>query len=494
MAEPVVAIGHPQGFKFTTTDGIISGYHLTKELPAAFRAQIAAREDQQWIQTTAAISSGNSGGPLLNMQSEVIGINTWVAEGENLGFACAAAHVRDIIQRVVEPPSDFASLTGVQDKLRTCVLDFSNKYRWFQRDLAQASSPEEAKELMSEKHPATRCLSEIWPIVTGRPRGPASFDALNTAIQLLSLPDLSEAKSEYYSGLAELTVTELSADRRLGDLLLQMSQSSAPQMLDAMKTIHDGIDSKEGKAFSTFAIAMMQLRQSEGEQLEDVTAESDRQLAVTQARTEQIAPRLQELIDTYSDVRYRDVLLADIAREQLFELQHLSIGSPMLRIEGVDSAGTTFSTDEYAGKVLVLDFWADWCPHCRVMYPLERKLVEEYSGRPFALLGVCCDDPERLAGLVEKKTVTWRNFVDGSNGKINQEWKVKGFPTLYVVDHRGVIRYNGVRDAELEKAVAMLVAEAEGKAPPDAVAASQPAIAESEELQNTWTSRGAKPL
>jgi hypothetical protein len=42
-----------------------------------------------------------------------------------------------------------------------------------------------------------------------------------------------------------------------------------------------------------------------------------------------------------------------------------------------------------------------------------------------------------------------------------------------------------VRDAELEKAVAMLVAEAEGKAPPDAVAASQPAIAESEELQKT---------
>lgn len=75
VGDHVVAIGSPLGLQNSVSDGIIS----------AFREDAKGR---QWIQTTAAASHGNSGGPLLTMRGEALGLLTWKAsEGENLNFA-----------------------------------------------------------------------------------------------------------------------------------------------------------------------------------------------------------------------------------------------------------------------------------------------------------------------------------------------------------------------------------------------------------------------
>ena len=80
----VIAVGHPQGFRFTTTTGIISAVHSTAELPGKYREAIETPQDNVWVQTNAAINGGNSGGPLLNFEGEVIAINTWVGKGRIL--------------------------------------------------------------------------------------------------------------------------------------------------------------------------------------------------------------------------------------------------------------------------------------------------------------------------------------------------------------------------------------------------------------------------
>ena len=107
------------------------------------------------------------------------------------------------------------------------------------------------------------------------------------------------------------------------------------------------------------------------------------------------------------------------------------------------------------------------------MYPHERSLVKKMEGKPFALIGINSDrDLEMLKKVLEEERITWRSFwcgKDGTGGAIPREWNVQGWPTLFVIDHKGVIRHkwlgapkNEVMDAAIDK----LVAEAEKDAAP----------------------------
>jgi hypothetical protein len=95
------------------------------------------------------------------------------------------------------------------------------------------------------------------------------------------------------------------------------------------------------------------------------------------------------------------------------------------------------------------------------MLPHEKALVERLKDKPFALLGINSDGD---AGVVKKilkdQGITWRNAVDGStSGPLATRWNVQGWPTIYVLDAQGKIRFKDVRDAEMDKAVDTLLAE-----------------------------------
>ena len=82
------------------------------------------------------------------------------------------------------------------------------------------------------------------------------------------------------------------------------------------------------------------------------------------------------------------------------------------------------------------------------MYPHERSLVKKLSDKPFALIGVNSDrNLDRIRKTVKEKDLTWRSFWNGeqgTGGPISQEWQVTGWPTIYVMDSQGVIRYKNV--------------------------------------------------
>ena len=96
------------------------------------------------------------------------------------------------------------------------------------------------------------------------------------------------------------------------------------------------------------------------------------------------------------------------------------------------------------------------------MYPHERSLVKRLKGQPFALVGVNSDqDKSQLKIEMQKNGITWRSFWDGgsTNGPIASGWNIQGWPTVYVLDGKGVIRYINVREVALDKAVDALLAE-----------------------------------
>src|SRR5262249_1666339 len=96
------------------------------------------------------------------------------------------------------------------------------------------------------------------------------------------------------------------------------------------------------------------------------------------------------------------------------------------------------------------------------MLPHEKALVKRLADKPFALIGINSDGTaDDLRKILADNQITWRQAVDGStDGPLASKWNVHRWPTIFVVDAKGVIRYRDVRDEELEQAATALVAEA----------------------------------
>jgi S1-C subfamily serine protease len=92
IGEKVIAIGNPLGFQFSVSEGIVSAVHRQ-----------GINKIEAYIQTDAALNPGNSGGPLINKQGEVIGINNFkVGSGESLGFALESNYIKDVLNEIAQ--------------------------------------------------------------------------------------------------------------------------------------------------------------------------------------------------------------------------------------------------------------------------------------------------------------------------------------------------------------------------------------------------------
>lgn len=98
------------------------------------------------------------------------------------------------------------------------------------------------------------------------------------------------------------------------------------------------------------------------------------------------------------------------------------------------------------------------------MYAHERSLVEKLSDKPFALLGVNSDPIEEVADIYKAENITWRSWIQGSTlGPIPTKWNITTWPTVFLIDHKGIIRHklNVTPPGELDKLIDELLAEVE---------------------------------
>ena len=153
-----------------------------------------------------------------------------------------------------------------------------------------------------------------------------------------------------------------------------------------------------------------------------------------------------------------------LARSDLRELRLLSIGNPAPDIVGVDLALQPLKLSDYRGKVVLLVFWASWCGPCMADVPHEKELFARFSNRPFAMVGVNGDGSANAAAkAVSTHGIPWKSFWTGSNsgGDIARQWNIEGWPTVYVIDHTGIIREKYRRGGDLDHPLEDLVRAAE---------------------------------
>jgi len=107
-----------------------------------------------------------------------------------------------------------------------------------------------------------------------------------------------------------------------------------------------------------------------------------------------------------------------------------------------DLAGKTHRLEDYRGGVVLVNFWASWCPPCVHELPSMQRLSRELEGRPFTILAVDMAESEADVRrfLEEKVQVDFTVLMD-RDGSALREWKVFAFPTSFVVGPDGQIRY-----------------------------------------------------
>jgi thiol-disulfide isomerase/thioredoxin len=123
------------------------------------------------------------------------------------------------------------------------------------------------------------------------------------------------------------------------------------------------------------------------------------------------------------------------------------VGTVAPEITGEDLDGKELQLTDFRGSVVVLEFWGDWCGPCRSTYPHLRELGKRLESEPFAIVGVNSDTQlDRLKHVIEKQNIRWRSFWNGPKGPrgpIARTWGVDEWPTILVLDPKGVVRYRG---------------------------------------------------
>lgn len=175
-------------------------------------------------------------------------------------------------------------------------------------------------------------------------------------------------------------------------------------------------------------------------------------------------------------------VLVHEARTELHNLRFHAVGHQASDIVGTDLNDKPLKLSDRRGRVVLLNFWGTWCFPCMKLIPHEKELAERHRGRPFDLIGINCDDDiEKAREAVARTGMTWPSFRNEAGGRpaITKDWKILGFPTLYLIDHHGVIRKRWVgapTPEELGHAAEVLVAAAEKQTPADGMKAIAAAL------------------
>lgn len=114
--------------------------------------------------------------------------------------------------------------------------------------------------------------------------------------------------------------------------------------------------------------------------------------------------------------------------------------------------GKVYRLSDYRGKVVILNFWATWCPPCREEMPAMERAWQKVRDRNIAILAVNVgEDADTIFEFTGHYPVGFPLLMD-RDGKVIQQYPVTGLPTTYIIDPRGRVTHRAVGAREWDDA------------------------------------------
>lgn len=190
--------------------------------------------------------------------------------------------------------------------------------------------------------------------------------------------------------------------------------------------------------------------------------ESDAQLATASEKraTANVPKQLLALSRMMDRLPKLDVMNSQLPMEQLTATRQVTglvrVKEPraMPPFNLQDISGKPFALDDYKDRVVLVNFWATWCPPCVEEVPSLNRLSEHYRDKPFSVVSIDFrESPEKIAEFTEQIAVDFPILLD-QDGKASIAWKVFSFPSSFLVDRQGQLRYSVNRAIEWDTAEA----------------------------------------
>ncbi len=128
----------------------------------------------------------------------------------------------------------------------------------------------------------------------------------------------------------------------------------------------------------------------------------------------------------------------------------------------IDLDGVERTLSEQKGKVVLVDFWATWCPPCRVEIPYLIKIYDTYKDQGLIVWGIGLDEEGKLRTFAEEHEINYPILV--GNQTVSQKYNVQGIPTTILFNKKGTIAFRHVGfspdlEKEFEKEIEQLLKE-----------------------------------
>lgn len=133
-----------------------------------------------------------------------------------------------------------------------------------------------------------------------------------------------------------------------------------------------------------------------------------------------------------------------------------------------DLGGKPHTLDDYRGQVVLLNFWATWCPPCLIEMPGMQRLKAALPDTAFTILAVNVKESREKAWRFQKLVNVDFTVLRDTTGSVAEDWNVAVYPTSYLIDKTGRIRYVafGALDWDSAEVIAVIRTLQEGKALP----------------------------